>query len=165
MLSPEEHDAFFEPEVSEESGTLYEHCVRGLNYSLTKGPHGLPLFGTGDWNDAMNRVGYLGRVKACGWAGSYMQRLRLFCRMWEARGKKTLAEKWRKYLNGLKAALENNAWDGAWYRRGYFDDGTPLGTASAEECRIDSLVQSWRSFRKLPTACGRERHWGRQIGS
>ena len=148
MLSPEEHDAFFEPEVSEESGTLYEHCVRGLKYSLTKGPHGLPLFGTGDWNDAMNRVGYLGKGESV-WLGWFIHAtVTAFLPHVEARGKKTLAEKWRKYLNGLKAALENNAWDGAWYRRGYFDDGTPLGTASAEECRIDSLVQSWAVISK-----------------
>jgi cyclic beta-1,2-glucan synthetase len=152
MLSPDEHDAFFEPEVSEESGTLYEHCVRGLKYSLTKGPHGLPLFGTGDWNDAMNRVGYLGKGESV-WLGWFIHAaVTAFLPHVEARGKKGLAEKWRKYLNALKAALENHAWDGAWYRRGYFDDGTPLGTAGAEECRIDSLAQSWAVISKAGDA-------------
>jgi cyclic beta-1,2-glucan synthetase len=128
--------------VSEETGTLYEHCVRGLKHSLTKGPHGLPLFGTGDWNDAMNRVGHEGKGESV-WLGWFIHAtVTAFLPHVEARDP-ALAEKWRKYLNRLASSLENHAWDGAWYRRGYFDDGTPMGTASAEECRIDSLAQSW----------------------
>ncbi|HYM99289.1 MAG TPA: glycosyl transferase, partial [Aestuariivirgaceae bacterium] len=143
MLGPHDHDAFFEPEISEESATLFEHCVRALKRSLTKGPHGLPLFGTGDWNDAMNRVGHLGKGESI-WLGWFIYTtLVAFVPFAEARGKKSLVERWRKYLTRLKAALEKSAWDGSWYLRGYFDDGTPLGASSSEECRIDALAQSW----------------------
>jgi cyclic beta-1,2-glucan synthetase len=143
MLGPHDHDAFFEPQISEETATLFQHCVRALKHSLTKGPHGLPLFGTGDWNDAMNRVGHLGRGESV-WLGWFIYTtLSAFLPLAEARGKKTLADKWRKYQSQLKSALEKFAWDGAWYLRGYFDDGTPFGSAGSEECRIDSLAQSW----------------------
>jgi cyclic beta-1,2-glucan synthetase len=142
-LAPDQHDAFFEPEVGEETASLFQHCVRGLKRGITKGPHGLPLFGTGDWNDAMNRVGHLGKGESI-WLGWFIYTtLVAFLPLAESRGKKALAEKWRKYLSQLKSALEKKAWDGAWYLRGYFDDGTPFGSASSEECRIDSLAQSW----------------------
>jgi cyclic beta-1,2-glucan synthetase len=142
-LGPDDHDAFFEPEISEESDNLFQHCVRALKHSITKGPHGLPLFGTGDWNDAMNRVGHQGKGESV-WLGWFIYTtLTAFLPIAEERGKKSLADKWRKYLSHLKIALENHAWDGAWYRRGYFDDGTPLGSASSDECRIDALAQSW----------------------
>jgi cyclic beta-1,2-glucan synthetase len=143
MLGPHEHDAFFEPQISEESASLFQHCVRALRRSQTKGPHGLPLFGTGDWNDAMNRVGHLGKGESVWLAWFIHTTISAFLTLAEERGKKALVEKWRKYLAQLKAALEKSAWDGAWYRRGYYDDGTPLGSAESDECRIDSLVQSW----------------------
>ncbi|HET9664534.1 MAG TPA: hypothetical protein VFP00_09920 [Burkholderiales bacterium] len=143
MLGAEEHDAFFEPEVSEESASLFQHCIRALKHSLTKGPHGLPLFGTGDWNDAMNRVGHLGKGESV-WLGWFIcTTLAAFLPIVEIRGKKSLAEKWRKYLTQLRSALETSAWDGDWYLRGYFDDGTLLGSTTSEECRIDALAQSW----------------------
>jgi cyclic beta-1,2-glucan synthetase len=143
MLAPHEHDAFFEPQISQESATLFQHCVRALQYGLTAGPHGLPLFGTGDWNDAMNRVGHLGQGESV-WLGWFVcTALSLFMPIAESRGEKDLVKSWRRYLAKLTSALENSAWDGAWYLRGYFDDGTPLGSKSSEECRIDALAQSW----------------------
>jgi cyclic beta-1,2-glucan synthetase len=142
-LAAHEHDAFFEPQVSQESATLFQHCVRALKHGLTEGPHGLPLFGTGDWNDAMNRVGHLGKGESV-WLGWFAYTtLALFLPIAERRGKKAFVNKWRQYLTKLRSALENSAWDGSWYRRGYFDDGTPLGSGSSEECRIDALAQSW----------------------
>jgi len=143
MLGPHDHDAFFEPEISEERATLFQHCVRALKYSLTRGPHGLPLFGTGDWNDAMNRVGHLGKGESV-WLGWFIYTtLSAFLPLAEVRGKKALVDKWRKYQAQLRSALEKFAWDGTWYLRGYFDDGTPLGSAGSQECRIDALAQSW----------------------
>ena len=143
ILAPQEHDAFFEPQVSQESTTLFQHCVRALTHSLTKGPHGLPLFGTGDWNDGMNRVGYLGKGESV-WLGWFiLTTLDLFLPLADARGDKALVDKWRQYMTELRTSLEISAWDGAWYLRGYFDDGTPLGSSASEECRIDALAQSW----------------------
>jgi cyclic beta-1,2-glucan synthetase len=142
-LGPHDHDAFFEPQVNEESATLFEHCVRGLKHSLTKGTHGLPLFGGGDWNDAMNRVGHLGKGESV-WLGWFIYAaLAAFLPLAELRGRKALVNKWRQYLTQLKTSLEKSAWDGAWYLRGFFDDGTPLGSNASEECRIDALAQSW----------------------
>jgi cyclic beta-1,2-glucan synthetase len=142
-LAPHEHDAFFEPQVSQDSATLFEHCAKALKCSLTKGPHGLPLFRGGDWNDAMNRVGHLGKGESV-WLGWFIHAtLCAFMPLAEARGKKRLVKKWQQYLTQLKTCLETSAWDGAWYLRGYFDDGSPLGSSTSEECRIDALAQSW----------------------
>ncbi len=138
-----EHDAFFLPTLSEESATLYEHCARALDRNLPRGPHGLPPIGTGDWNDGMNRVGEAGKGESV-WLGWFLlTTLKAFAPVADERGDIKRAAVWRDRIKGLHAALEKHGWDGRWYRRGFFDDGTPLGSAQSEECRIDSIAQSW----------------------
>jgi cyclic beta-1,2-glucan synthetase len=141
-LLPEEHDAFFMPVSSDEGATLFEHCARALDHALRFGEHGLPLFGTGDWNDGMNRVGEKGKGESV-WLGWFLYAtLKSFAPLAAARGEHARATGWLSRATALKSSLEQ-AWDGDWYRRGYFDDGTPLGSASNAECRIDSIAQSW----------------------
>jgi len=138
-----EHESFFQPEVSAERATLFEHCARALDRSLAVGSHGLPLFGSGDWNDGMNRVGVAGKGESV-WLGWFLHvTLTAFAPLAEARGETARAGAWRRHAEGLRQSLEREAWDGDWYRRGYFDDGTALGSASSEECQIDSIAQSW----------------------
>ena len=142
-LEPGESDRFFQPTVTEETASLYEHCARALDASLAVGDHGLPLIGGGDWNDGMNRVGEGGRGESV-WLGWLLHAaLDAFTGFADARGDEARAAKWRAHMLALNAALESQAWDGDWYRRGWFDDGTPLGSAANEECRIDSIAQSW----------------------
>jgi cyclic beta-1,2-glucan synthetase len=142
-LRPGEHEAFFHPAVSDEVASLYEHCARGLDQALAVGDHGLPLIGTGDWNDGMNRVGELGHGESV-WLGWFLYAtLRAFEPLALARGDAVHATLWRDRAAALQAALEQHGWDGDWYRRGYYDDGTPLGSATSEECRIDAIAQSW----------------------
>ncbi len=141
-LLPEEHDAFFMPAVSDETGTLFEHCARALDQGMQVGEHGLPLFGTGDWNDGMNRVGEKGKGESV-WLGWFLQAtLVSFAPVAAARGEHARAARWLAHAAALQKSLEQ-AWDGDWYRRGYFDDGTPLGSVTSSECRIDSIAQSW----------------------
>jgi cyclic beta-1,2-glucan synthetase len=143
VLRTGEHDAFFEPSVSDEAASLFEHCARALDRSLAVGVHGLPLMGTGDWNDGMNRVGELGRGESI-WLGWFLfATLEDFIPLAQARRDTARASRWSTHVAALQAALERDGWDGDWYRRGYFDDGTPLGSATSEECRIDSIAQSW----------------------
>ena len=138
-----EHDAFFQPILSEESATLYEHCARALDRSLPSGTHGLPLIGTGDWNDGMNRVGEEGKGESV-WLGWFLlATLKAFAPVADERGDIKRAATWRDRTKKLQSALEKHGWDGRWYRRGFFDDGTPLGSAQSEECRIDAIAQSW----------------------
>jgi cyclic beta-1,2-glucan synthetase len=142
-LANGENESYFAPRVSTQSGTLFEHCARALDRSLAVGSHGLPLMGTGDWNDGMNRVGSAGKGESV-WLGWFLHTvLWEFARLADARGEHRRAEMWRVHVAALKAALELKAWDGDWYRRAYFDDGTPLGSATNAECRIDSIAQSW----------------------
>jgi cyclic beta-1,2-glucan synthetase len=126
-----------------DSATLFEHCVRALDSSLSVGAHGLPLFGTGDWNDGMNRVGVAGRGESV-WLGWFLHATLLrFAPIAEKRGAALKAVRWREHALAVRQAIERAAWDGDWYRRGYYDDGTPLGSVSSDECRIDSIAQSW----------------------
>jgi len=142
-LEPGEHDAFFRPTVSDESATLYEHGARALDHSLALGVHGLPLIGTGDWNDGMNRVGEGGRGESV-WLGWFLHAaLTAFAPLAAARGEAARAAGWRTHAARVQAALEGEGWDGDWYRRGFFDDGTPLGASASAECRIDAIAQSW----------------------
>jgi cyclic beta-1,2-glucan synthetase len=139
-----EHDAFFTPETSEENEPLYEHCARALDLAIARtGENGLPLILGGDWNDGMNRVGENGRGTSV-WLGWFLLKtLRDFVPLAMARGDRTRADRWISHADHLKTSLEDAGWDGDWYRRGTFDDGTPLGSAQSDECRIDSIAQSW----------------------
>ena len=142
-LEPDEHERYFEPKVSAEKATLFEHCARALDRSLGVGPHGLPLMGAGDWNDGMNRVGIEGKGESIWLAWFLHTTLWEFAKVAEKRGETGRAAKWRAHVDSLKTSIESQAWDGDWYRRAFFDDGTPLGSASNAECRIDSIAQSW----------------------
>jgi cyclic beta-1,2-glucan synthetase len=142
-LAPGETDRYFEPQISEQVGSLFEHCARALDRSLAVGRHGLPLMGTGDWNDGMNRVGVEGRGESV-WLGWFLHtNLVEFAALADRRGESERAGVWRGHAASLKTALDRDGWDGDWYRRAFFDDGTPLGSATNDECRIDSIAQSW----------------------
>ncbi len=142
-LEPSEHDSFFAPIVSDRTATLFEHCALALDASLALGGHGLPLMGTGDWNDGMNRVGELGAGESV-WLGWFLYAaLTAFIPLAQARLETQRAAEWAAHAAALQASLEREAWDGDWYCRAFFDDGEPLGSAAKEECRIDSIAQSW----------------------
>jgi cyclic beta-1,2-glucan synthetase len=142
-LKEGEHDAFFQPTTSTDTVSLYEHCARALDASLAVGSHGLPLMGTGDWNDGMNRVGEQGKGESV-WLGWFLhEALSRFIPYAEGRRDAERVARWLLHMTALKQALEDTGWDGAWYRRAYFDDGFALGSASNRECRIDSIAQSW----------------------
>ncbi len=142
-LGPEEEERYGLFDPTPEAYTLYEHCRRALGKGATAGGHGLPLMGGGDWNDSMNRVGVGGRGESV-WLGWFLYacliRFAPVCRLM---GDPDEAEELRRRAEKLRAALEENAWDGGWYRRAWFDDGSPLGSARSRECRIDSIAQSW----------------------
>ena len=142
-LEPHEHEVYDLPQVSPEQATLYEHCLRALKKACTTGAHGLPLIGIGDWNDGMNRVGVEGRGESVWLAWFLIATLRAFAGQADARGDQSIAAELRSLADGYAAAVEAHGWDGAWYRRAYFDDGAPLGSASSDECRIDAIAQSW----------------------
>ncbi|MGQ0485338.1 MAG: GH36-type glycosyl hydrolase domain-containing protein [Hyphomicrobiales bacterium] len=142
-LQPGEHDAFYQPAAADRTATLYEHCALAVERSLLAGPHGLPLIGGGDWNDGMNRVGEQGRGESV-WLGWFLfATLKAFEPVAAARADRRRVAAWRKRMASLQLALDEHGWDGNWYRRGYFDDGTPLGSAQNAECRIDAIAQSW----------------------
>jgi cyclic beta-1,2-glucan synthetase len=142
-LRPGEQDAYFRPGISDDTAPLFEHCARALEQSLSVGEHGLPLIGTGDWNDGMNRVGEMGRGESV-WLGWFLHAtLVAFAALARARDEGARETQWLTHATALKNALERESWDGEWYRRGYFDDGTPLGSATNTECQIDSIAQSW----------------------
>ena len=142
LLRPDEHEAYGQPVVSADAGTLFEHCVRAIDKGLTVGAHGLPLFGSGDWNDGMNRVGAGGQGEST-WLGFFLYAIvNTFAPVCDRRGDRARGDRYRQEAQRLAAALER-AWDGEWYRRGYYDDGTPLGSSQNDECRIDSIAQSW----------------------
>ncbi|MBV6303560.1 phosphorylase [Candidimonas humi] len=142
-IEPGHEDAYYQPAVSSQTASLYEHCCRAIECSLARGVHGLPLMGTGDWNDGMNRVGHEGKGESV-WLGWFLHNtLSRFSPLAAARGEHDTVQRWKQYASELRAAIRKEAWDGAWYRRAYFDDGTPLGTSSDNECRIDSLAQTW----------------------
>jgi cellobiose phosphorylase len=125
------------------SASLYEHARRAVDHGLAFGAHGLPLMGAGDWNDGMNRVGEHGRGESV-WLGFFLcEVLRAFAPLARRAGDAAFAARCESERDALAVRLEEAGWDGAWYRRAYFDDGTPLGTHSGPECRIDSISQSW----------------------
>jgi cyclic beta-1,2-glucan synthetase len=142
-LRADQDDAYFQPHRSWDAASLFEHCARGIDASLAVGAHGLPLIGSGDWNDGMNRVGHEGRGESV-WLGWFLHAvLAAFVPIAEERGEEARADHWRAQMKTLRRALERYGWDGDWYRRAFFDDGTPLGSAVNAECRIDSIAQSW----------------------
>ena len=142
VLAPDAQDAYAQPHVSTEEASLLEHCVRALDRGLTSGAHGLPLMGSGDWNDGMNRVGREGRGEST-WLGFFLHTvLSEFAPICATRGDTVRAGRYRAEAARLASALERT-WDGEWYRRGYYDDGAPLGSAQNDECSIDSIAQSW----------------------
>jgi cyclic beta-1,2-glucan synthetase len=142
-LGDDQADAFFAPRVSGDSGSLYEHCARAIDASLGLGPHGLPLFGTGDWNDGMNRVGAAGRGESIWLAWFLLACIDRLAPPATQRGDAERLGRWQACEARIRQALDASAWDGDWFRRGYYDDGSPLGAAACEECRIDQIAQSW----------------------
>jgi cellobiose phosphorylase len=142
-VKPDEESYYDLPLKSEESGTLYDHCVRAIQRGLTQGTHGLPLIGGGDWNDGMNLVGEHGKGESVWLAFFLYEILTRFSVLARAKGDVTFAGMCDAKAAELKLNLEQHAWDGEWYRRAYFDNGDPLGAASNSECQIDSLPQSW----------------------
>jgi cyclic beta-1,2-glucan synthetase len=141
-LEPGQSETYILPRVSADEASLFEHCVRAIAHGTHFGEHGLPLIGSGDWNDGMNRVGHEGRGESV-WLGWFLQVvLNEFAPLCDRRNRSDLAQRYRSDAQWLIGMLELS-WDGGWYRRAYFDDGTPLGSAQNEECRIDSLTQSW----------------------
>jgi cyclic beta-1,2-glucan synthetase len=144
QLKPGDHDAFYTPDISKTKATLYEHCARALDLAIKRtSASGLPLILGGDWNDGMNRVGEKGKGESV-WLGWLLARaLTDFRPFAKAAGDKHRDDAWRKHAKNLKKALEAAGWDGEWYRRGSYDDGTPLGSHLSEECRIDAIAQAW----------------------
>lgn len=142
LLEEGEDESYLQATPSASTADLYDHCCRAIDRSLARGVHGLPLMGTGDWNDGMNRVGREGRGESV-WVGFFLYRLLEhflpYCRQ---RGDHERAQRYAQHQRELSQALEQ-AWDGQWYRRAYYDDGTPLGSAQGQECRIDALAQAW----------------------
>ena len=152
QLAEGEDDAYLVPEEAGQSADLYEHCCRALDRSLTRGANGLPLMGTGDWNDGMNRVGREGHGESV-WLGFFIYFvLGEFITLCESRADHYRGERYRAYRDRLRDALNSAGWDGAWYRRAYYDDGTPLGSAHGDECRIDAVAQAWAVLSKAAPA-------------
>jgi len=142
-VDPEEDSYYDLPGRSEERASLYEHCVRAILRGLRLGGHGLPLIGSGDWNDGMNLVGEHGKGESV-WLGFFLYEVLMqFTEVARTRGDLSFVERCQREATQLRQNLEQNGWDGGWYRRAYFDDGSPLGSASNPECQIDSIAQSW----------------------
>jgi cyclic beta-1,2-glucan synthetase len=142
-LNPEEEAYYDQPQRSPEVASLYEHCVRAIRHGLRFGAHELPLMGCGDWNDGMNLVGRDGKGESVWLAWFLVENLQLFTSLARSRGDAAFAVVCSEQASLLRTHIETHAWDGAWYRRAYFDDGTPLGSSANEECQIDSISQSW----------------------
>jgi len=142
LLESQQAEAYILPRVSTERATVFEHSVRAIAHALQYGAHGLPLIGSGDWNDGMNRVGHEGHGESV-WLGWFLITvLREFATICDRHGRGDLADQYRQQAGWLTGMVEL-AWDGDWYRRAYFDDGTPLGSTQNDECKLDSLTQSW----------------------
>ena len=142
-LEPGEAELYDRPDVSSENASVYDHCLRALRRAATAGPRGLPLIGSGDWNDGFNRVGIEGRGESVWLAWFLITTLRRFAAHCDARNDASAAASLRQQADKYAETIEATSWDGEWYRRAYFDDGTPLGSASESECSIDSIAQSW----------------------
>ncbi len=140
----QEEDSYYDlPGRSEKEASVYEHCVRAILKGLTRGEHGLPLIGSGDWNDGMDMVGKHGRGESI-WLGFFLYDVLMqFTKVARLRGDLSFAERCQSEAAQMRQNIEQHGWDGEWYRRAYFDDGSPLGSASNPECQIDSIAQSW----------------------
>jgi len=142
-LTPDEEAYYDQPQRSVEAASLYEHCMRAIKHGLRFGKHQLPLMGCGDWNDGMNLVGRDGKGESVWLAWFLYENLRLFADLARSRDDEAFADVCVKQAALLHDNIEANAWDGGWYRRAWFDDGTPLGSSENNECQIDSISQSW----------------------
>jgi cellobiose phosphorylase len=143
QVSMEEESYYDLPVRSELRETLYQHCLRAIGRASGRGVHGLPLIGCGDWNDGMNLVGEHGSGESI-WLGFFLYDvLTRFAAIARLKNDGEVADRCLADAETLRVNIEANGWDGAWYRRAYFDDGTPLGSASNDECQIDSIAQSW----------------------
>ena len=143
LLKDDEDERYGITDSSDETGTIYEHCNRALEKSLKFGEHRLPLMGSGDWNDGMNRVGNKGKGESI-WLAFFMYSiLTRYTSICDAMNDKERSDRYKEEAERLKNAIDENGWDGNWYRRAYYDDGSPLGSAENSECTIDSIAQSW----------------------
>ncbi|HET9462811.1 MAG TPA: glucoamylase family protein [Thiobacillus sp.] len=147
-LNPEEEAYYDQPQRSPEAASLYDHCVRAIKHGLRFGAHQLPLMGCGDWNDGMNLVGKDGKGESVWLAWFLYENLELFADLARGRDDVAFADVCGGQAALLRNHIETQAWDGAWYRRAYFDDGTPLGSSANDECQIDSISQSWAVISK-----------------
>ena len=142
-LDPDHSEMYMQPHASSQTASLFEHAVRAIGHAMKYGAHGLPLIGSGDWNDGMNHVGDKGRGESI-WLGWFLARTMLdFSWVCEQREDGARAEEYRGQAEKIFSAIEASGWDGDWYRRAYFDDGGVLGSATNTECSIDSIPQSW----------------------
>ena len=143
LLEEDEDERYDKPVVSHVSASVYEHCIRAIEISLKFGEHGIPLMGSGDWNDGMNTVGNKGKGESI-WLGWFLySTLNKFKNICLKKGDIQRAEHYEESARQISEAIDKNAWDGSWYRRAYFDNGTPLGSIENSECKIDSISQSW----------------------
>ena len=136
-------DAYYAPDISHQSASVYEHCARAIDRSLNTGTHGLPLMGTGDWNDGMNRVGHEGKGESVWLAWFLCSVTQNFASLARARGDIARADTWLNARKGWIQALHSHGWDGEWFRRAFFDNGAALGSSSNAECSIDLIAQAW----------------------
>jgi N,N'-diacetylchitobiose phosphorylase len=157
LLDPGEDERKVVPLDSGETADLYAHCVRAFDRAMTRGPHGLPLFGCGDWNDGMNRVGREGRGESVWMAFFLYAAIEAFLPLCRMRSDEATCTRLTAYGAEVRTALEDAGWDGGWYRRGYYDNGRPLGSCLSDECQIDALVQAWAVISQAAPA-GRARH-------
>ena len=142
-LRPDEEDHYFLPGRADGVASLYEHGVRALERAMTTGAHGLPLFGGGDWNDGMNRVGHAGRGESVWMAFFLVRTIADFLPLCRRRGDAERVARFEAYRARMLVAVNDAGWDGAWYRRGFYDNGEPLGASASDECQIDALAQAW----------------------
>lgn len=148
QLTPQHAETYFTPDRSSEVATILEHCIRAFRATAAVGVHGLPLIGAGDWNDGMNEVGREGKGESVWLAWFQIDVIRRFVPLLESRGVTSYADELRARAESLSKAVEEHGWDGEWYRRAFYDDGTPIGSKDSEECTIDSLAQSWAVMSK-----------------
>jgi cyclic beta-1,2-glucan synthetase len=157
LLEPHEHEIYDLPQESDQIGTIYDHCVRALRKACTFGAHDLPLIGSGDWNDGFSRVGIEGKGESV-WLAWFLiatiQRTLPYC---TARGDTATHDHLAEFVQRYTKAVDAQAWDGDWYRRAYFDDGSPLGSKESQEAKIDSIAQSWSVISAAGDATRRER--------